>query len=237
MEIPIRKTSFVGRKNSKCVLFFVRAPEPGKVKTRLARAIGNDAALKLYVSFVADELEMLRNMPADVIICYYPRTSEQRMRIWLKNESYFMAQEGADLGIRMAVAFEKGFLDGYQKALLIGSDIPDLPSWLIVEAFDSLGTYDTCIGPSQDGGYYLIGFRKDTYYRDIFEDIPWGTTRVFGKTLQSLKRKGLNCNFLSRWKDIDELEDLRCLKRSLENNITVANHTLQCLKNLEQAGF
>ena len=218
--------------DSGCILFFVRAPEKGKVKTRLACVIGEDAALKLYMSFVADELDMLRALFFDVIIFFHPRTAGQTIGKWLKTEFDFVAQSGQDLGQKMKNAFDVAFSRGYAKALLIGSDLPDLTSSVILDAFNHLTQKDTVIGPCEDGGYYLIGFRRDTYNKNVFTKISWGTSRVFNQTLLSFREKNLNYHILSKWHDIDNYKDLVRLKKFLNKNPTVAKHTYSCLMDL-----
>lgn len=225
------------KQDGNCVLFFVRAPEIGKVKTRLAETLGEDAAMDLYMSFVADQLDMFRSLLVDVIVCYYPQSAEYQVKSWLRNERFFMAQGGKDLGQRMAGVFETAFKRGYQRAVVVGSDIPDLSGSVISEAFNSLSKCGVCIGPAQDGGYYLIGFRKDTFFRNIFNDVDWGTDEVLNKTLGRLREKTLAYHLLDRWRDIDEFDDLVWLKRSLETNATVARQTLNCLKMLEKRGL
>jgi len=232
-----------GRKNIKkisdkgCILVFVRAPEMGKVKTRLANVIGHDAALRLYMSFVADELDMVRDLFVDVIICFHPHTARQKVGDWLNDEFDFMAQSGNDLGERMKNAFEEVFSRGYHQALLIGSDLPDLPSSTILDAFDHLIKHDAVIGPCEDGGYYLIGFRPDTYCSEAFMQIPWGTAQVFDQTLLRFHEKNLNCYTLPTWRDIDDYEDLVLLKKSLDKSPTTAKHTYSCIINLDHAFF
>lgn len=240
---PFHKKPYHGKKNIKkisdkgCILFFVRAPEIGKVKTRLAGVIGHDAALRLYKSFVADELDMLRNLFFDVIICYHPHSARQTIGNWLNEAFYFMAQSGKDLGQRMGNAFEEAFSLDYQKALLIGSDLPDLSSAIILDAFDHLARHDAVIGPCQDGGYYLIGFRRDTYSREVFMQISWGTDQVFNQTLMRFNKKNLNSYTLPKWRDIDDYEDLVLLRKSLAKNPTTARHTHSCLQNLRHDFF
>ena len=222
--------------DKRCILLFVRAPEKGKVKTRLAKAIGEDAALKLYMSFVADELEMLRELFFDVIIFFYPHTARQTVENWLDNEFDFVAQSGKDLGQRMGNAFREVFSRGYGQALLIGSDLPDLSSSLILDAFDHLARRDCVIGPSEDGGYYLIGFHRNTYFQEIFTRIRWGTSEVFNHTVSCLKKKKISFHTLPEWRDIDNYNDLVKLKESLDKNSKAAKHTYSCIINL-QDGF
>ncbi|MFO8082829.1 MAG: TIGR04282 family arsenosugar biosynthesis glycosyltransferase [Desulfobacterales bacterium] len=231
-KISLKKTGNAKNKNRRCVLVFVREPEMGKVKTRLAKSVGNDVALKLYMSFVEDELDMLRGLSCDVIVCYCPESGERQVRDWLKNENHFMAQVGKDLGRRMAAAFESAFGLGYHQALLVGSDIPDLSSSIISEAFKSLNKHQVCIGPSHDGGYYLIGFNRNACFKSVFEAIPWGTSHVFEKTVQCLRENKIGYHLLSSLKDMDRVEDLVWLKRSLEKDHSTAKRTLQCLKDV-----
>lgn len=223
--------------SSSCVIFFVRAPEPGKVKTRLAQVIGNDAASQLYKSFVADELDMLRNLCFDVTICYHPQKAQQRVRNWLKAESNFLAQTGNNLGQRMANAFHAAFLRGYQRAVLIGSDLPDLPSSMVFDALDQLEKFDAVIGPCEDGGYYLIGFCRDAFCPEIFLNIPWGTSWVLKKTLLKLHDKKLSCHTLPPWQDIDNYNDLMRLKKILDKNPNLAKHTYETLLELSTESF
>ncbi len=223
------------RKISKksCILVFVRAPELGKVKTRLAKVIGNEAALNLYMNFVADELEMLQSQFHDVIVCYYPSVARSQVETWLKGYGYdLMAQSGKDLGERMGNAFEGVFSGGYQYALLIGSDLPDLSSLIILDAFHHLTCKDSVIGPCEDGGYYLIGFRRDTCFKEAFIQIPWGTGQVFNQTLLRFHEKNLTYHTLQKWRDIDTYEDLTLFKKILEKDPTLAKHTYSCIRNL-----
>jgi uncharacterized protein len=221
----------------RCILVFVRAPEKGKVKTRLANVIGNDAAFRLYMSFVEDELDMLRTLFFDVIICFHPHTERESVENWLNHDFDLMAQHGDNLGQRMDNAFEEVFSRGYQQALLIGSDLPNLPSSIILDAFDHLIHYDSVIGPCEDGGYYLIGFCANTYYREIFMHIDWGSVRVCEQTLSWFHKKSLNYQTLTKWRDIDDHEDLLWLKKSLDKDPNTAKHTHNCLMTLDNFDF
>lgn len=218
--------------DKRCILLFVRAPEKGKVKTRLAKAIGEDAALKLYMSFVADELEMLRELFFDVIIFFYPHTARQTVENWLDNEFDFVSQSGKDLGQRMENAFKEVFSKGYGQALLIGSDLPDLSSSVILDAFDHLDQKDSVIGPTEDGGYYLIGFHRVTCFEGVFKNIAWSTSHVFNQTLQHFQKFKLNYHILPKRQDIDNYDDLMKLKKSLSKNPTSAKRTYSCIFNL-----
>jgi hypothetical protein len=122
-----------------------------------------------------------------------------------------MMQQGEDLGERMKNGFVEAFAMDFKRVVLIGSDIPDLSLELIDEAFTSLREKDAVIGPSLDGGYYLIGFKNKTFSSQVFKGIPWSTERIFEQTTKILEREGLTVHFLKPLRDIDTIEDLRNL--------------------------
>jgi rSAM/selenodomain-associated transferase 1 len=120
-----------------------------------------------------------------------------------------MPQAGEDLGERMKNGFVEALSMNFKRVVLIGSDIPDLPLEFIEEAFTSLQEKDAVIGPALDGGYYLIGFKKETFSPRVFEGIHWSTESVFEKTLKVLQQEGLTVHTLQPLRDIDTVEDLR----------------------------
>ena len=109
----------------------------------------------------------------------------------------------------MKSAFIQVFEEGYNRAILIGSDFPDLPTPFLHEALGSLKNHPSVIGPAVDGGYYLIGFRKEAFLPVVFEGMPWGTERVLGRTLSLLKNHGQDFHTLPPWNDVDGLDDLK----------------------------
>ncbi len=109
---------------------------------------------------------------------------------------------------------------GFKRVVLIGSDIPDLPLEFIEEAFTSLNEKDAVIGPSLDGGYYLIGFKDKTFSSQVFKGISWSTERVFEQTTKILEREGLTVHFLKPLRDIDTIEDLGHFLRGSSNSLT-----------------
>ena len=193
------------------LLVFVRFPERGKVKTRLARSVGHDAALALYRCFVADAIALSRKSGRRLLVFYDPPGSREAMIHWLGSDLTYVAQAGSDLGGRMDAAFLRAFQD-CMRAVLIGSDCPDLPPVILDEAFTSLESHDVVIGPSVDGGYYLIGLSSTAQVLPaIFQGIDWGSSTVFEATLKSLARNGADVHILPRWRDIDERADLAAL--------------------------
>lgn len=199
----------------RCLIVFVKSPEVQGVKSRLASAVGEQTACRLYRRFVEDLLDHLDGGDYCLKLYFYPADRRQIVARWLGRARSYEPQIGEDLGERMKNAFEKCFSDGFEKAILIGSDSPDLPREIIEGGFAALASVDAVIGPACDGGYYLIGFRAATYLPDPFSGIPWGTEAVLKSTLATLDGKGLKVNILPAWNDIDTYEDL---KRFIENN-------------------
>ncbi len=199
--------------DSSAVLLFIKSPEKGRVKSRLAEAIGEDAALHVYKCLVSNTLECLKDADYPVRICFYPQDSSAIIENWLGNMYCYAPQHGRDLGERMKSAFVQGFSDGLEKALLIGSDIPDMSIALINEAFKALDTSDAVIGPAHDGGYYLIGFNSPSFLPDIFDGIAWSTDSVFNQTMKVFWKSGLNVQVLRTLSDLDTFDDLQSLFR------------------------
>jgi rSAM/selenodomain-associated transferase 1 len=193
------------------IILFVKAPEKGMVKSRLASALGEETALHIYKSFVLDIIDMLKKRAQPLKICFHPADSKETVVNWLGEGFSYMPQRGEDLGERMENAFVDSFSEGIAKVVLIGSDIPDLPSTVIDEAFSSLDFTDAVIGPASDGGYYLIGFRKSTFLADVFHGVPWSAGAVFRETMKIFGRSGLRVHVLPEWYDVDTLNDLRSL--------------------------
>jgi hypothetical protein len=193
------------------ILVFVRYPEPGRVKTRLAAVVGDRAAALLYRAFVEDVLAVCRSTRHPVTVLVSDADALEKTRGWLGEDHAYGSQEGSDLGERMSRAFEGALQRGCGQALLIGSDIPDLPADLIQESFDALESVDAVIGPSRDGGYYLIGFRSQGFRRAPFEGVPWSTPTVFSRTCGLLVENGLSFHILPPWDDVDTVEDLERL--------------------------
>ena len=195
--------------DDRCLLFFIKNPEKGKVKTRLAAEVGDRMAVKLYKRFLLEMLITLNRGTFLFYLCYSPESPLSDLKDWLGGHYLYMAQSGEDLGERMKNGFLEAISMSFKRVVLIGSDIPDLPIQFIEEAFASLLEKDAVIGPSLDGGYYLIGFKNETFSPRAFEGIHWSTASVFEKTLTTLKQEGLTVHTLPPLRDIDTAEDLR----------------------------
>lgn len=214
------------------ILVFAKLPEPGRVKTRLARDLGDAAALRLYKAFVGDLLDTLNQTGHSVEICCHPADALERMRDWLGSSYAYRPQQGADLGERMANALSAAFREGRKAAVLVGTDLPDLPGAILSAAFAGLERTGTALGPSPDGGYYLIGFTAAAFRHDVFRDIPWSTEAVFSRTWDRMAENGLSPTLLPVWNDIDTLADLAALSGPDWPEAHRAPRTRACLSGL-----
>ena len=210
-----------------CVLLFVKYPEAGNVKTRLAKVVGDDIAANLYRHFVQDMVQELRNVTGTLRICYAPAQdsagektehSDETYRSWLGADYEYRAQSGADLGQRMKNAFAEAFADGFEQVVLMGSDIPDFPAELVEKTLLDLDRKEAALGPAFDGGYYLIGFRRDAFMPEVFDDVAWSTQQVFSVTSERMSRRGLEVIRLPEWNDVDTIWDLNLLYRTNRNS-------------------
>ena len=214
----------------RCLVMFVRFPEQGQVKSRLAKDLGAEAAKNLYRCFVEDLLERFSGEGYSFRLAFHPAGKERKMREMLGDGLSYIPQAGDDLGERMKLAFLRCFSEGVRSLVLIGSDVPDLPARIVDEAFLALDEYDAVIGPAADGGYYLLGFRQDTFCGDVFKGLPWGTDTVFRKTMQIFHRVGTLVHVLPVWRDIDKYEDIKALIKNSEDTGFTNSKTMLYLK-------
>lgn len=189
-------------KKSRALLIFVKNPVLGKVKTRLAADIGQDKALRVYQQLLEITREVVQQVDAQRYVFYSDQVEDDG---W--SEAFFQKrkQVGDDLGARMKNAFQE-VLETHDAAVIVGSDCPDISVSLIDAAFTHLETHDAVLGPSQDGGYYLLGLKNLAV--DVFSDMPWSTAEVLGKTIQVLVHEGQTIYALPALNDIDNLADL-----------------------------
>jgi rSAM/selenodomain-associated transferase 1 len=215
------------------ILLFIKTPARGQVKTRLAVALGEDAVLELYQRFVQDILDTVEQTGIPVMICYYPPDSGNAVAGWLGPGQQYLPQEGRDVGERMENAFRQVFIRGFSRVVLIGSDIPDLPAQLLNEAMAALLTHDSVIGPARDGGYYLIGFRNDTFFAGVFSGIAWSTGTVFRSTMQAFGKAGQQVHELPFQQDVDTVEDLKDLAARSRQSAFSSSRTMSFLAELK----
>ena len=191
----------------KRLIVFVKNPVAGKVKTRLAKDIGDQNALKVYHALLAITLNAIQELDAEVAIY----SNEPIDDLSLFSAYPTSIQKGKNLGERMHNAFKDGLQKGCQKQILIGSDLPEINDDILNKAFLSLNKYDVVIGPAHDGGYYLIGLNSVPF--GIFENISWSTNTVFQQTLNKVST--LNTCILAPKSDIDTFKDLQNFKHLL----------------------
>jgi len=193
------------------LLIFVKNPVLGKVKTRLAKTVGDEKALSVYrhllehTHSVTDQLPYRRQL-------WYSDSIDREDR-WDSGYEKKL-QQGDDLGERMKNAFAEVFKQETEKGVIIGSDCPEISVDILQHAFEALDQYETVIGPSEDGGYYLLGM--NAFYPGIFESIEWSTDSVFADTIQKLNKLQLSYYRLPELNDIDTYRDL--LNSSIELN-------------------
>jgi len=213
-----------------CILLFVKYPEKGKVKLRLSVDINEDIVQDLYRCFVQDTLTRVKKIDSQLFICFFPVEAQKKFRKWLGSTLLFLSQNGVDLGERMKNCFTDVFTKGFRRAILIGSDSPDLPKKYIKQAFTILQTRDVVLGPAVDGGYYLIGFNTHTFTPSVFENISWGNQTVFQETMMKIKQAHRSLGRLPIWSDVDTIADLKHLIQRAENTSFKSSQTMTYLR-------
>ncbi len=188
---------------------FTRFPVPGETKTRLIPALGPEGAATLQREMTAQTLQTARQscqFPGRQTEVHFTGTDEPRMRDWLGPDMDYVAQADGDLGARMYFGVHRALESGAARVVVIGTDCPELSPHHIGQAFAQLHTHDVVIGPSEDGGYYLIGLR--TPIADLFVDIDWGTENVFQSTMEIAAAAELRVSVLPQLRDVDLPADL-----------------------------
>ena len=189
--------------NKNLVIVFVRNPELGKVKTRLAKTIGDEDALKIYTTLLQHTESVINSISTDKVVYYSEKI--QYGDIWSKTQYQKKLQKGTDLGMRMEFAFKTAFKDGYKNVVIVGSDLFDLKPTHINDTFTALENNEVVLGPSLDGGYYLLGMKK--LHPTVFKNKKWGTDMVLETTLKDLEPQTVK--LLEVLNDIDTFEDLK----------------------------
>jgi rSAM/selenodomain-associated transferase 2/rSAM/selenodomain-associated transferase 1 len=191
------------------LLLFVRYPAEGRVKSRLAKSLGDEAAARFYRRCAWNLTGQSRRLgrKARRYICYSEEADLERLWRWLGPGFRYRPQIGEGLGRRMENAFYTAFAEGAGKVIILASDTPDLTTEIIEGAIAALDESDTVIGPCHDGGYYLLGMKE--LHRPLFNGIPWSTDEVLTHTLKTIEGHGLSCRLLPTLADIDTGEDLR----------------------------
>ena len=186
------------------LLVFVKNLVPGRVKTRLARTIGDGKALWVYEKLLEHTRRAARGVAAQRWVCYSDFVPAADA--WLEGGFAARRQEGETLGDRMQEAFRQGFAAGYGPVVIIGSDCPEVSPALLEEAFRQLASFPVVLGPATDGGYYLLGMNY--LVESLFRDKPWSTPAVLAETVADLQRADIPYTLLPVLSDVDEAADL-----------------------------
>jgi rSAM/selenodomain-associated transferase 1 len=216
-----------------------KAPREGEVKTRLSDALSPEEARRLYVAFLSDTFALMENVRDEreelsLALCYTPEGEEEAFEEVEREGSLMIPQRGENLGERLTNCFADLFALGFESVIVIGADSPTLPGEYVFDAFECFETdEDVVIGPTEDGGYYLVGMRK--LHMRIFEDIPWGGVGALDATVERAREAALNLVLLPEWRDVDTAEDFERLKRDLEGNRDFAKFTRRFLKELAKS--
>lgn len=202
---------------------FAKWPEAGKSKTRLAAQIGQTYALMIAHAMLRDSLARFSIPDTDGILCFTPSNQKEAFQDIANNHWQLEEQSPGDLGQRLMHFFQR---HRGKFALAIGSDSPSMPTELLEVAFQELQQNDLVVGPSSDGGFYLLGLKD--FPRHLLDGMEWGTERVFEKLLQNAEALKLKVHTLPEWYDIDTVEDLARLKPCKE-----LSHSQTALRLLE----
>ena len=194
------------------LIVFVKNEEEGRVKTRLASAIGVKEALRVYQLLLKHTMVQIKALPHFKEIWYSNFIEENDL--WTGPEFEKKLQHGKDLGERMKAAFGEAFNKHQaERVVLIGSDCAELTAAVITEAFEQLSQKEVVIGPATDGGYYMVGMNR--YIPELFDGIAWSTSSVLDNTLAKLKESGASYCLLELLNDVDTHEDWERAKTKL----------------------
>lgn len=217
------------------VAIMAKAPRPGAVKTRLCPPLAPAAAADLYRCFLLDTAARVAALEgARAVIAYAPADARPFFEAACPR-FLLLPQRGADLGRRLAWTFSRLAALGFEAVVALGADTPTLPLAFVRRALDLLerGDVDVVLGPSEDGGYYLVGMRG--LRGEVLEGIPWSTARVFSETTARVRAAGLALAVLPHWYDVDTAADLARLEASLNDGDGLAVHTRRFLREARHA--
>lgn len=209
------------------LIVFVKYPEPGKVKTRLAKFVGFERAAELYREFAAMTFRNGESLAHAARFAFFtPAEKEAELRTMFPGEWHWLEQHtSSNLGVRIHHAILSVRAQGYQRVLTIGTDSPNLPLAYLEQAAAALHTHDLVLGPAEDGGYYLIGVKAAPLA--LFEGIAWSTEKVFAQTLERAEALKFTTHTLPMWYDVDDLATLEKF-----NTARLAAETLACVREV-----
>ena len=201
------------------VAIMARYPAAGGAKTRLANAMGATGAAEFYRQCASQIFSEMSNLPEWIRkYLFYTGAGLGDFQEWVGDGYLFRKQKGQTLGDRLINAFDIMFKDGIRRAVIIASDVPDVSASLVTTSLEVLEAYDVVLGPSHDGGYYLIGLPG--LNKKLFKDIEWGSCKVLQQTIHRIEAAGLNKHMLPTLIDIDTIEDYQLWQSSRSQRVT-----------------
>lgn len=214
---------------------FAKYWQPGRVKTRLAKSIGDSAASKAYQILLGHHIRRFGTADHQSFIVYSPNTAQSLdsfQSFTSQNDSpnwQFVPQVDADLGQRMNQFFTDRFDAGDRRVVVIGSDAPQLTLDDVAQAFELLADSEVVFGPSTDGGYYLVGLNRPA--PEVFEQIQWSTEQVLEQSLEKCRENDLQAKLLRPLTDIDEGPDLVNLLQWVNTETLESTDSKRCAEN------
>lgn len=225
------------------VIVMAKAPLAGTVKTRLQTFLTAEQCARLAESFLRDTIAKIQNFDEPKIIAYAPPEQRGFFEKFADQRTFLCEQEGGDLGEKISTACELAFRQNFAAAVVIGTDSPTVPTEFIRQAFTFLDedaaaaaaatAADAVLGKTSDGGFYLIGLRREKFSREIFEKVEWSSARTFRQTARNIERLGLMLKETPAWYDVDEPYDLIKLREELTKNPHRAPRTFEFLTRLD----
>lgn len=212
----------------RAVICFTRVPKPGVTKTRLLPILSGDQCAKLHTAFLQDLSAVYAQVQADLFVSYTKDPDWEMLKGIFSSAAGFFPQEGADLGEKMYNAIGYVLAHGYDTVILTGADLPRMTSSHLESGFDALTGADIVLGPTSDGGYYLVGMKQP--HRAIFENQRYGGATVLESTVAAGKSAGLNVALANLCDDVDTPEDLRALTDLLPPESVTFQYLMQLKK-------
>jgi rSAM/selenodomain-associated transferase 1 len=212
---------------------FAKYWEPARVKTRLAAAIGAEAASQVSLAFLIALLRRLADSAPRRVVAFTPAERRDEFARLAGDAWSLQAQGDGDLGARLDRYFTAAFRRGVERAVVIGSDSPTVPASYLARAFELLRERPVVLGPTMDGGYYLVGAAQRV--PPIFSGIDWGSTAVWQQTIQHLQQAGCPFAELPEWYDVDEVDALARLRRELQSQSLGDSPLAELLQAVRQA--
>ena len=214
----------------KAVICFTRVPRPGQTKTRLLPILKPQQCEALHSAFLRDLSAVYESMDADLFVAYAPDPEPALLKEIFPMAKAFFPQEGADLGEKMLHAIESVLKQGYESCILTGSDLPLMTKEHLESGFTALENAAITLGPTSDGGYYLIGMKQPA--KAVFRVSGYGGSTVLENTVAAAEQAGLSVGFGIPCDDVDTPEDLRLLAKTADP----ASHTGRCLEEFRKEG-